>query len=317
MLTYELDEDDVGAVRLALSPLCELGLSIRALTRPELYPLQLPWVRLTEEARRELDQDALLALVNDGLSTPDFLNPRPTSPLTRIDEELDALRHLHADRFRQQLVEVHGEVPAPFRGDPRRAIDRMVDALAAYWSVAFAPHWPRMRRILEADIVYRGREVARAGLTGMLNGISPNLRFADRVLSVTLHTRIHRHEVIGGHGLTLVPTMFSRRVSAPIAGGEPPMILYAARGQGVMWEAGEAVDDRALVALIGRTRSTLLHAIAEPASSTELAARFGVTTTAVNQHLRALRDARLLTSARYGRSVLYFRTDLGNALLGG
>ncbi|GAA1447699.1 ArsR/SmtB family transcription factor [Leifsonia poae] len=314
MLTYELDEDDIGAIRLALSPLSELGLSIRALKRPDLYPLQLPWVRLTEDARRTVDQDVLHALVNDGLTTPDFLNPRPMGPLTRIDDELDALRRLDPDRFRQQLTEVHGELPAPLRGSPARAINRMVDVLADYWTVAFAPHWERMRRILEADIVYRGREVARGGVAGMLNGISPNLHFENRVLSVTLHTRVNRHELIGGHGLTLVPTMFSRRVSAPIAAGEPPMILYAARGQGIMWEKGAPVDDRALVALIGRTRTTLLHAVAEPASSTELAARFGVTTTAVNQHLRALRDARLVTSTRYGRSVLYFRSDLGNAL---
>ncbi|WP_431278648.1 DUF5937 family protein [Leifsonia poae] len=317
MLTYELDEEDIGAVRLALSPLCELGLSLRALQRPELYPLQLPWVRLTEDGRRNVDHDVLHSLVNDGLTTPDFLNPRPKTPLTRIDDELAALRRLDPDRFRQQLIEVHGEIPASFRGAPGRAINRMVDALADYWTLAFAPHWDRMRRILEADIVYRGREVARDGLAGMLNGISPNLHFENRVLSVTLHTRINRHELIGGQGLTLVPTMFARRVSAPISAGEAPMILYSARGQGVMWQKGDAIDDSALVALIGRTRATLLYALAEPASSTELAARFGVTTTAVNQHLRALQNARLLTSTRYGRSVLYFRSELGQALSAG
>jgi DNA-binding transcriptional ArsR family regulator len=35
----------------------------------------------------------------------------------------------------------------------------------------------------------------------------------------------------------------------------------------------------------------------------------------VNQHLRALRDGGLLTSARYGRSVLYRRSALGDAFL--
>ena len=41
----------------------------------------------------------------------------------------------------------------------------------------------------------------------------------------------------------------------------------------------------------------------------------GVTASAVNQHLRVLRDAGLLISTRYGRSVLYLRSELGSALL--
>jgi predicted ArsR family transcriptional regulator len=53
----------------------------------------------------------------------------------------------------------------------------------------------------------------------------------------------------------------------------------------------------------------------QPASSTELAARLGVTTTAVNQHLRALLAAGLLTAARHGRHVLYLRTELGDGLV--
>ncbi len=316
MLRYELDEDDVGAIRFGLSPLCETGLSIRALKQPASYPLQLPWVRRIQSELGKVDQALLLALVNDGLSTPDFLNPRPTSPLTRIDDELEALRSLDHDTFHRQLIEVHGEIPAPLAGSPARSIGRMVDALDEYWSLCLSPHWPRMRSILEADILHRGREVARGGLAVMLNGISKNLRFDHQVVAVTLHTRIDRYEVIGGQGLTLVPTMFSRRVSVPLSAGQPPLILYSARGQGVMWTDGGDVDDSALIALIGRTRAALLHVLAEPASSTELAARFGVTVTAVNQHLRALRDARLLSSARYGRSVLYLRTDLGTALCG-
>jgi DNA-binding transcriptional ArsR family regulator len=40
-----------------------------------------------------------------------------------------------------------------------------------------------------------------------------------------------------------------------------------------------------------------------------------VTPTAVNQHLRAMRSAGLLTTARRGRSVLYLRSDLGDRLV--
>ena len=55
MLRYLLTEDDVGSVRFGISPLCELGLSLRAIREPARFPLQLGWLRRTEEARAHLD----------------------------------------------------------------------------------------------------------------------------------------------------------------------------------------------------------------------------------------------------------------------
>jgi DNA-binding transcriptional ArsR family regulator len=93
------------------------------------------------------------------------------------------------------------------------------------------------------------------------------------------------------------------------------MILYPARGQGALWEAERVANPAAVAAVLGETRASLLAALGEPASSTELGVRFGVTASAVNQHLRVLRDAGLLVSTRYGRNVLYLRSELGSALL--
>ncbi|WP_092556724.1 winged helix-turn-helix domain-containing protein [Actinoplanes derwentensis] len=90
--------------------------------------------------------------------------------------------------------------------------------------------------------------------------------------------------------------------------------MYAARGQGAMWSAGARPDAGAVRELLGGTRAALLIALGEPGSSTELALRLGITTSAVNQHLRLLERAGLLNRARYGRSVLYYRSDLGEAL---
>jgi DNA-binding transcriptional ArsR family regulator len=61
----------------------------------------------------------------------------------------------------------------------------------------------------------------------------------------------------------------------------------------------------------------LLRLLETPTSSTELAVRLDVTPSAVNQHLRALRAAGLLISARHGRSILYHRSDLGDRVLRG
>lgn len=318
MLRYVLHDADLGDVRFGISPLCELGLSLRTLREPSRYPLQLPWLRRTEAARAGLDLEVLTALVDHRLWTPDFLNPRPLSPLTRLDDELAALRRMPGERFVGQLLGVHqGEMPAVFDGPPHIAIARVADALEALWDACFAPYWVRMRAILEADIVYRGRQVAQHGLAVMLNGLAPTAEFDGRVLSLRLRDPRERVEHIGGAGLTLVPTMFTTRASAPADPDEPPSMFYPARGQGAMWEAERVQNPAALAAIVGEVRARLLIALAEPASSTELGVRFGVSTSAVNQHLRVLRDAGLLTATRYGHSMLYLRSELGSALLAG
>ncbi|MFE6964374.1 DUF5937 family protein [Agromyces sp. NPDC057679] len=314
MLSYVLNETDVAAVRFGISPLCELGLSLRAIRDPARFPLQLPWLRRTEAARAELDLDALTALIDERLWTPDFLNPRPTSPLTRLDDEMAALRAISPAEFERDLVGVHGHVPEVFAGSPRAAIRRLADALDELWAATFEPYWPRMRAVLEADVVYRGRQIAQQGLATMLNGISGTVDYEGGVVRVRLKDPNERVQPIDGLGLTLVPTMFTRRGSAPIGDG-PPMIMYPARGQGALWEAEHVANPAAVAAVLGETRARLLSALGDPASSTELGVRFGVTASAVNQHLRVLRDAGLVVSTRYGHSVLYLRSELGASLL--
>lgn len=42
---------------------------------------------------------------------------------------------------------------------------RVATALSAYWEIALAPHWDRMRSVLEADIAYRARQAALSGIS--------------------------------------------------------------------------------------------------------------------------------------------------------
>ncbi|WP_022889219.1 ArsR/SmtB family transcription factor [Agromyces italicus] len=314
MLRYVLNEDDVGAVRFGISPLCELSLSLRAVREPSRFPLQLPWLKRTAEARAALDLDALTALIDDRLWTPDFLNPRPESPLTRLEDEFAALLDTPGDVIERDLVAVHGDVPEVFAGSRRAAMRRIVRALRELWDASFAEYWPRMRAVLEADVVYRGRQIAQGGVASMLNGLSATVDYEGGVVSVRLKDPNDRVQPIDGLGLTLVPTMFTRRGSAPVGDG-PPMIMYPARGQGALWEAEHVANPAAVAAVLGETRARLLSALGDPASSTELGVRFGVTASAVNQHLRVLRDAGLVVSTRYGHSVLYLRSELGASLL--
>ncbi|MDR3084504.1 MAG: helix-turn-helix domain-containing protein [Streptomyces sp.] len=68
---------------------------------------------------------------------------------------------------------------------------------------------------------------------------------------------------------------------------------------------------------MGRTRALLLLELAAPASTTQLARSLDLAPGAVGDHLTVLRRAGLLDRARTGRSVLYRRTALGDALAAG
>ena len=58
----------------------------------------------------------------------------------------------------------------------------------------------------------------------------------------------------------------------------------------------------------------MLADLAAPRSTIELAKRLSLSPATASHHLTALRDAGLVTCRREGRSVLYARTPLGDAL---
>lgn len=173
-----------------------------------------------------------------------------------------------------------------------------------------------MRALLEGDLTYRGRQIARRGLAAMFAGLSPKVRLVDNVVDVQLRSKLDYLRTTDGD-LTLVPSLWTTNASTPISPDEPPLILYPARGLATLWEPQTLPAPDALAGLLGATRAGLLIQLTTPASSTELAVRLGVTPTAVNQHLRALHAGGLLVSARHGRSVLYCRSDLGDQLAAG
>jgi DNA-binding transcriptional ArsR family regulator len=315
MIEYELVGNDLGEVRFAISPLNELVLSLRSLRDPGRFPLQLPWLRATESARAGLQLDLLRALTNEALWTPDFLTPRPYTPLGRIEDELAALAGTPSSVVGTDLAEIHPTgLPPVLRG---QVLTRILAALQEYWEACFAPYWQRMRTVLEADVVYRGRVIARSGLAAMFADIDQHVRLEDNVVCIRLRSDLSYRTSTAGRGLTLAPSLFSRRASSPISPDEQPHIMYPARGLGTLWETETSTPALALVGLIGRVRARLMGLLETPTSSTELAVRLDVTPTAVNQHLRALRAAGLLISARHGRSVLYRRSDLGDRLVRG
>jgi DNA-binding transcriptional ArsR family regulator len=311
MIEFVLSDPDLLAVRFAISPLNELTLSLRALKNPKRYPTHRHWVAKALQPASGLDLDLLFALTNDRGWTPDFLSPRPVLPLTRIENELERLADVSPDVIEHDLAQIHGRLTR----QPRWPSDRIALALHEYWQLCFATSWDRMRAVLDGDVLYRGRVMTHEGLGAMVSGISSRVTFDSPIIRVQINGVPSRRVQTGGAGVTLLPSLFALHTGVPVDPGAPPMLIYAARGAGTVWEAPRLTASDGLAGLLGSTRAALLGILDVPVSSADLAQQLGVTTSAANQHLRALAAGGLLSKHRRGRKVLYQRTALADALL--
>jgi len=114
--------------------------------------------------------------------------------------------------------------------------------------------------------------------------------------------------------LVLIPSVFGWPAAA--VAFDPPAVTYPARGIARLWQPpAQASGD--LARLIGQTRAKVLTALAEPASTTGLAARCRIPVSSASEHLAVLRATGLVTTTRTGRFLVHQRTPLGVALSGG
>jgi DNA-binding transcriptional ArsR family regulator len=315
VITWRFTPDDVARIRFAFSPLNELVLSLIVLRAPERHSLHLPWVRGTQRRVSDLDLSELFALVPVRGDTADFLTPPPTTPLPDFAAELDSIRQTAPDRLIAELGEVpHLATPIAqrIRADPDAAISRIADTLQAYWDITLAEHWPRIHALLEADVLWRSRRLAVGGARALFEDLHPTITWHGESLSVT---DAHHHSgSLTGEGLLLTPCTMAWPTVRKMIDPYQPTMTYPPRGIATLWETGETPAPAALAALIGRTRASILAALAEPISTSTLAHRLSITPGAVSQHLSVLTDCGLATRSRVGHSVLYRRTRAGDLL---
>lgn len=329
MITFVLGVEDLANTRFALSPLHETLLSLRVLQDPGLSALHLPWRRSVLGGLAPLDTGLLMSLVARRRTLPDFLTPTPACFAPSFEEQLAAVRRVPPARVRHDLRLTHAPDPLPealrdaVTGDDA-AVAGLRDALCAllrqYWKVAIEPMWPQMRRVLEADMTYRARQLALGGARLLFADMHPNLRWHNGELHIDKMISSHR-VAASGRGLLLLPSVFAHKPAPPVSPDVPPELVYPSRGVATLWEStGEsasAADPRALVSLLGAPRARLLGLLEEPLSTVELARRLRVTPSAVSQHLRVLHATGLVNRARAGRQVLYRRSALGDRLMAG
>jgi DNA-binding transcriptional ArsR family regulator len=320
-VTIDLSVADLAGTRFAVSPLSETIAGLQLLGFRDRRETTLRWRRWAEDelAARPLALPwSWPLLVNQRSSWPQFLFPAPDGPGTTIDDELAALRRTRARDVRASLRRVFGaDLPdsaVALAAGPAAGLRAVAAELRQAHDRLVAPHWARIRAVLDADIAYRARQLAAGGAQRLFADLHPALSWQDGRL--TLSDARDRPIEVGPGGLVLLPVVLGP-ATVVIKGRTTTRttLRYPARGAGTLWTAGTRPAPGSTVRLLGRHRAALLEALRSPATTTDLARALHVTPSAVAQHLAILRDSGLVTGERIGRTVLYATTPRGLALL--
>jgi DNA-binding transcriptional ArsR family regulator len=325
-LSLDVGVADLAATRFALSPLGETMIALHLLGSPGWSTVNQSWVQWAqiELGRRPLALPRLWPLIVNGRQVwPEWLAPAPAVREPSITEELAVVRATPPARIEASLRRVFGDVEWP--ESARELVARPVSALASIAAEMaechdrlIAPHWPRIRAVLDADIAYRAAGLlASGGVRELLNDLHPELRWTDGTLTLktTRESRTDRKVVPGANGLVLVPSVFAWPL-VMMKGSTTTQITvrYPARGAATVWQA-EPPSLAATSALLGAPRARLLTLLRSPATPGQLADELDVTPSAVSQHLAVLYRGGLVDRQRVGRRVLYSASDLGLTLL--
>jgi DNA-binding transcriptional ArsR family regulator len=334
VLRLEVGNEDLTTSRFAVSPLWELTQALRLLANPPAQSVLRPWLVRAHDRYRALTREADVGVIN-ALHPPgwgaDFLSPVPAAVSTTIGELLDQVRSTPVEQAHREVAAALGRQP---RVDAR--IERILtgdgvagyvaDVLAAAWQALLEPEWPTLRAILERDVVYRAGQLVSRGWAAALGDLHPGLSWEQG--RIVLHRmQDDADAALGGRGLLFVPSVFIwPKLALGLDPPWPPSLTYPARGVAALWErpgapraggsrAGAARTGTALDRLLGPSRAAILVALDEPASTTQLVAALGQSLGGIGDHLAVLREAGLISRARSGRSVLYRRSPVGDALV--
>jgi DNA-binding transcriptional ArsR family regulator len=344
-IRFRLENDNVRAVRFAVSPLTEATLSLNALLFPRERGLNHGWIRAMRELPASLRKEiTAFAFVLD-YALPDCILPR-SGRRTAVtwENELARLVSLRPETAGYELVRpaFHYVIEAP-RGpsalertdvrayvenraryygagavavarlswnDPARLLCRFAELLQGYWEHAFAAEWDRLGPRLESVARRDARTVATRGVYAVLDG-----RFAETVVDPEagwfLRRSPHEHEVKPSRRrpVTFVPSVYVwPHVRVNCDAPWPLAVIYppADVRADAHAEPVPAPLAHALRAVAEPTRLQLLRAIADrPRSTEELAHLVGLSVAGTSKNLALLAGAGLVRRRRDGYYVLY------------
>jgi len=326
MMKFVLSLADVLRFRFAISPLGETVRLARALANPKTFAqgAHNAWLRerrpALEGVQRQHDLRPLIAVLASRREYyPDFLTPTPDRAVGEIAEELEQVRVTPHAQLRHEIaycLDVATNVDAQIEKQLRSpgAAAALADLLDALWKAVVAPAWLELRDVLERDVLYRSRLLARGGLASMFADLEPLLTLRHHEL--VLKSKTEGTCVLDGQGLNLTPSAFIWPYAVAMVDPRPPTLVFPARGVASLFLNTNGAE-AAVGQLIGQTRAEILDLVAEPTHTSALARRLGRSPGNVADHLKILHGSGLVLRARVGRNVMYSRTPLADALLEG
>ncbi|GAA2087244.1 winged helix-turn-helix domain-containing protein [Streptomyces albiaxialis] len=320
---WQVDADTLANSRFVVSPLAEATAALKVLHRASgAHPGERAWLDTHLPAYRALlaDDPVTALLVRAALGrtwNADYLTPTPRG----LDDE---------PPFAEEVARVRGVPPGAARADLTVSLggplppalcrddlpERTARVLEWVWHETVRPTWRRRRRIVEADVVARTVRLGRSGWAAALDGMRPHLRWLGGS-RLQINAYAYPPREISGTRLLFVPvTPSTGWVSweEPADAPHRSAVVYPCAGA-LSAEAGSVPAPRALGTLLGGGRAAVLVLLDTPLSTTQLVALTGQGLGSVGRHLRVLREARLVRRRRAGRSVLYDRTEAGEALV--
>lgn len=321
MISARFDTEALTRVRFAISPMLETIRSVTALEDPAACALHLPWAEEAGPRTEDLDLSPLKALQSSPIYNPDFVNPPPRGPLAEIEEELAVMvatpsRQIRAEVRRAWEGRPMPPVLEPFLSEPRVAIGRLAELMRCYWERSLSSHWPRIRSLLEHDVMHRARQMADGGTSRLFADLDPAVSWRQGDLRIECGDCESSTLELDERGLLLLPSVFVwPKVTIVTAAPWQPTLIYPARGIALLWRPERPAPPDALAKLVGHSRAALLMALDSPRSTTDLAAALGITSGGVSQQLGILREAGLVSGRRVQRVVLYLRSRDGDALV--
>lgn len=319
MLRIHFTGADLGRTRLAAGPqpLWEILLSLHKLGDRDGGVIYDSWRRGTR-ARLTGETRWLCEIAPPRGYSPDFLTACGGGELPEcLDRVLSTPRaRIRADLSRLTLRRRSSSPVAALATANVPALRALGSAIGAYHRDGLGPCWELVQAAVRTDLARRAETLLRSGVETMLAGLLRDATWRQPVLEAPYPVDRDLH--LGGRGLLLVPSYFcwDRPVTLHDPDLDPVLVYPITHDLDRRRPSARTTTGRALAALLGRTRATVLTTISLTGCTTsQLAHRVGVSIGSASQHATVLREAGLITTHRQGGRVIHTITTAGTTLI--
>lgn len=309
---WRIGIDELAKSRFQISAMTETVAALAALARDPIVPGLEGWVAAYRPAyqRRHASNPFTASFVKAALRrgwTADIIAIPPQRTDRSFYDELRHVRNMSLEHARRDLE--NGTLPEPLRTPDLP--DRVAELLEWVWVKTLRADWPRRRRVFEADVVSRTQRLANGGWAAAIGDMRPGMRWlGDGRLQISADNYPPR--TIRDADLILIP---STNPPAKVMWSEPSRYAIVYPCIGLLADEAARRAPAPVAKLLGPVRAGVLDELRDPRSTTQLVALTGYSLGSIGAHLKVLLDAGLVRRRRAGRSVLYYRTALGDQLI--